>query len=200
MIATLLRHGSTAWNEEGRMQGRRDVPLSERGRAEVQAWRSRLQLAHVVPAVPWYSSPLRRAVETAEILSGAPPQCDAALIEMDWGDWEGLRLAELRERYGADFARSEAAGLDFQPDRGESPRQVRERIMRWLAAAASVHDSIVVVTHKGVLRAALSAATGWDMTVKPPVRLQAGAFHRFEVDAQGRMSLVEANVPLLGAC
>ena len=197
MIVAFVRHGRTAWNEEGRMQGRRDVPLSERGRAEIRAWRSGLQLANLVPAdIPWYSSPLRRAVETAEMLSGAPPCSDAALIEMDWGDWEGFRLSELRDRYGAEFARNEAAGLDFQPDGGETPRQVRDRIVRWLVATAADHDSIVAVTHKGVLRAVLSAATGWDMTVKPPVKLSGAALHRFEVGNTGKVRLLEANVRL----
>ena len=197
MIVAFLRHGSTLWNEEGRMQGRRDIPLSDRGRAEVAAWRAHSQLADVVSAaMPWYSSPLKRAVETAEILSGAPPRCDPALIEMDWGAWEGLRLDELRDRYGAEFARNEAAGLDFKPQRGESPREVRDRVVRWLAATAAVHDSIVAVTHKGVMRAVLSAATGWDMTAKPPLRLKGGALHRFEVNVAGRIEVVEPNVPL----
>jgi len=198
MIVAFVRHGSTAWNEEGRMQGRRDVPLSDRGRAEVEVWRKAALFGRLVPtATPWYSSPLRRATETAQILSGTPPRCDAALIEMDWGDWEGLRLSELRDRHGAEFARNEAAGLDFQPHRGESPRQVRERVVRWLAATALVHDSIVAVTHKGVLRAVLSAATGWDMTAKPPRKLEGGALHRFEVDAGGRIKALETNIALV---
>jgi probable phosphoglycerate mutase len=118
---------------------------------------------------------------------------------MDWGEWEGLRLPQLRAVFGAEFSRNEAAGLDFKPHGGESPRQVRERVIRWLAATALVHDSIVAVTHKGVLRAVLSAATGWDMTVKPPVKLNSGALHRFEVDADGRVNMLETNVPLVVA-
>ena len=200
MIVVFLRHGATAWNEEGRMQGRRDIPLSDRGRAEVLAWRAHPQLAQVVSAqTRWYSSPLKRAVDTAEILAGAPPRCDPALIEMDWGDWEGLRLDELRHRYGAEFARNEAAGLDFRPSHGESPREVRERVVRWLAATADAEDSIVVVTHKGVLRAVLSAATGWDMSVKPPLRLHGSALHRFEVHTDGRIGVLEHNLSLVGA-
>jgi probable phosphoglycerate mutase len=116
---------------------------------------------------------------------------------MDWGHWEGLRLLDLRDRYGAELARNEAAGLDFQPHGGETPRQVRERVVRWLAATALVHDSIVAVTHKGVLRAVLSAATGWDMTVKPPRKLAGGALHRFGVGADGRIEVLETNVPLV---
>ena len=89
MIISFIRHGSTAWNEERRMQGRRDVPLSERGRAQVSAWRLPAESAGA--PLSWVSSPLRRAVETAEILGGGAPSREGALVEMDWGDWEGFR-------------------------------------------------------------------------------------------------------------
>jgi probable phosphoglycerate mutase len=199
VIVAFVRHGSTAWNEQGRMQGRRDIPLSERGRAEVRAWRLPADLADPATAAPdWYASPLRRAVETAEILSGATPREEPALIEMDWGDWEGFGLDELRRRFGDAFARSEAAGLDFRPPGGESPRDVRNRVARWLREVAVRGRPVVAVTHKGVLRAALAAATGWDMTSKPPIRLGSGALHRFEVDVHGRISILECNVSLAG--
>jgi len=197
VIVAFLRHGSTAWNEEGRMQGRRDIPLSERGRAAVRAWR--LPVAFAGPATAsakWLSSPLSRAVETAEILSGGVPQCEPALIEMDWGQWEGFGLDELRRRFGDEFARNEAAGLDFRPPGGESPRDVRDRVVRWLGEIAARPEPVVAVTHKGVLRAVLAAATGWDMTCKPPIRLQSGALHRFDVDTAGRISVAECNVRL----
>jgi broad specificity phosphatase PhoE len=181
MIVALLRHGSTAWNDQRRMQGRRDIPLSESGRAEVRTWRLPADPAlPVAGAMQWHSSPLRRAVETAQILSGVPPRDEPALIEMDWGEWEGYGLDELRRRFG------------------ESPRDVRDRIERWLREVAARGEPVVAVTHKGVLRAALSAATGWDMMGKPPVRLQNAALHRFDIDARGRVSVVECNVPLVG--
>jgi len=85
MIVAFVRHGSTVWNEEGRMQGRRDVPLSDRGRAEVEVWRKAALFGRLVPtATPWYSSPLRRATETAQILSGTPPRCDAGVPAQGW--------------------------------------------------------------------------------------------------------------------
>jgi broad specificity phosphatase PhoE len=197
MIVAFLRHGRTAWNEEGRMQGRRDIPLSARGRAEVRAWRLPAPAAgHPMAELPWWSSPLHRAVETAQILSGTAPQCEPALIEMDWGEWEGFDLGELRARHGEAFARNEAAGLDFRPPGGESPRDVRDRVVRWLAANATLRESTVAVTHKGVLRAVLAAATGWDMTGKPPLRLRHGSLHRFSVEPGGKITVVECNVPL----
>jgi len=194
MIITFIRHGSTAWNEERRMQGRRDIPLSERGRAQVSAWR--LPADAGVP-LAWVSSPLRRAVETAEILCGATPSREEALIEMDWGDWEGCRRDELQERYGDELERSEALGLDFRPPGGESPRDVLERLRPWLARAASSSGPLTAVTHLGILRVVLAAATGWNMTGKAPVRLQRDALHRFAVDSRGQLSVVKCNVALV---
>jgi len=176
------------------MQGRRDIPLSEAGRAQVRAWR--------VPPTPggtpaWVSSPLRRAAETATLLCGDVASHDAALIEMDWGEWEGQTLDELRGRHGAEFDRNEAQGLDFRPPGGESPRDVLERLRPWLARVAAGPGPVVAVTHLGVLRVMLAAATGWDMTGKPPIRLRKDTLHRFAVAAHGRVSIAECNVPLV---
>lgn len=194
MIVSLLRHGSTAWNEAGRMQGRSDVPLSAHGRAQVRSWR-----VPIDPAWPaqWTSSPLCRAVETAEILSGAAPCRESALTEMDWGEWEGFGLDALRDRFGAEFARNEAAGLDFRPPGGESPRDVQHRVQRWLKVIAAQGRPVIAVTHKGVLRAVLATAIGWNMTGKPPIRLQEEALHRFAVDGSGTVLVLECNVPLV---
>jgi len=178
------------------MQGRRDIPLSERGRRQVASWR--LPPESAGPAA-WVSSPLRRAVETAGMLAGAAPTVEAALVEMDWGEWEGLTLDEIRGRHGADFARNEARGLDFRAPRGESPREVLERVQRWLSQLPARPAPVVAVTHLGVLRVLLAAATGWDMTGKPPVRLRGDTLHRFAVDAAGRVTIDECNVPLLAA-
>lgn len=193
MILSVIRHGSTAWNEQGRMQGRRDEPLSARGRAQVGAWRMPAELAG--PA-RWYSSPLRRAVETARLLSGREPQCESALIEMDWGEWEGFSLEALRTRFNAEFTRNEVLGLDFQPPGGESPRDVLIRVQRWLAGISRGATPVVAVTHNGVLRAMLAAATGWDMTAKPPLKMHTSAAHRFSVNDDGSLAVLECNVAL----
>ena len=145
----------------------------------------------------WSASPLARAAETAALLSHPDPNIEPALIEMDWGEWEGFDLDELRRRDGEAFGRNEAAGLDFRPPGGESPREVRDRVVHWLAAAATRRESMVAVTHKGVLRAVLAAATGWDMTGKPPLRLHHGALHRFAVAPGGRVTVQECNMPLV---
>lgn len=194
LILSFLRHASTQWNELGRMQGRHDIPLSSAGHAEVAAWR----LPHIVSEpVEWISSPLSRAVETAARLCGHAPCVEPALTEMDWGAWEGFRLAELRARFGSEFTRNEHRGLDFRPPGGESPRDVMDRMTRWLDAIAQRERPIVAVTHNGVLRALLAIATGWDMTSKPPIKLRQATLHRFVLEAGRKLAVVACNVPLV---
>jgi probable phosphoglycerate mutase len=163
----LIRHGPTEWNDNGRIQGRADLELSSRGRAEVARWR--LPAAWAEARV--LSSPLRRARDTAALLTGRTPIIDDRLIEMDWGAWQGRRLAELRARAPALVAANEARGLDFRPPGGESPREVCARLQALLAELAADPQPVVAVCHKGVIRAALVLATGWDMRSKPPLRL-----------------------------
>ena len=70
-IIACLRHGATEWNAEGRMQGRRDIPLSAAGRADVARWTVPVDLAR---DADWFASPLLRAVQTAELMSGRTPR------------------------------------------------------------------------------------------------------------------------------
>jgi broad specificity phosphatase PhoE len=163
----LVRHGPTAWNESGRIQGHADVELSQRGRAEVAKWR--LPAAWTEARV--LSSPLCRARETAAILTGRTPTIDQRLIEMDWGRFQGRRLADLRTEAPDAIAANEGRGLDFRPPGGESPREVCARLQTLLAELAADPRRVVAVCHKGVIRAGLVLATGWDMQSRPPVRL-----------------------------
>jgi broad specificity phosphatase PhoE len=163
----LIRHGPTSWNASGRIQGQTDVELSPRGRAEVHRWR--LPAAWVEARL--FSSPLRRARETAIILTGREPTLDPRLSEMDWGRFQGRRLAELRAEAPGAMAANEARGLDFRPPGGESPREVCARLQALLVELAADPWPVVAVCHKGVIRAALVLATGWDMQSKPPLRL-----------------------------
>jgi broad specificity phosphatase PhoE len=163
----LIRHGPTAWNASGRIQGQTDVELSPKGRAEVQRWR--LPAAYAQARL--FSSPLRRACATARILTGRAPTLDPRLREMAWGRFEGRRLAELRAEAPDEMAAHEACGLDFRPPGGESPREVCARLQALLGELATDPRPVVAVCHKGVIRAALVLATGWDMRGRPPMRL-----------------------------
>jgi broad specificity phosphatase PhoE len=181
----LVRHGPTAWNDVGRIQGRADVALSERGRAQVASW----QLPAAWAEARVLSSPLSRARDTALILTGRTPTIDHRLIEMDWGELQGRRLADLRTATPSAMAANEARGLDFRPPGGESPREVCARVRSLLAELAADPRPVVAVCHKGVIRAALALATGWNMQSKPPVRLPRGVGCVLSCERDGRIEL-----------
>jgi broad specificity phosphatase PhoE len=190
-LLAVLRHGPTEWSAAHRLQGRSDVPLSPAGRASVAAW-------HLPPALAgcaWLTSPLRRAVATAAGL-GVAARREERLIEMAWGDWEGLTLAELAAMPQAALAERAAAGLDFQPPGGESPRQVQERLRPLLAEIARHGAPVAAVTHKGVIRALFALASGWDMLGKAPARLDWQSAHLFRLDAGGRPAVERLNLSL----
>lgn len=189
----LIRHGVTAWNESGRIQGRRDIALSAAGRAALAT----LTVPAPWHAGQWYASPLVRALDSARILGGHDVQGEAALIEMDWGEWEGHTLAALRVRLGEAMRASEALGLDFRPAGGESPREVRERVRAWLATLPASGPPLVAVSHKGVIRAALSLAADWDMREAFRPRLDWCCGHAFRFGSAGTLAIARLNVPLV---
>ncbi|MDE0243031.1 MAG: histidine phosphatase family protein [bacterium] len=167
MKLALLRHAPTTWNKEGRLQGLSDIQLSRAGRAAARGWR----LPDRLYAWRRISSPLLRALETAALTGLQDPEIDPRLREMDWGNWEGQTLDSLRHADPTAMATNEAAGLDFRPPDGESPREVRSRLLDLVRDLGADGRDTVAVTHRGVMRAALSAATGWDFTGAPPVRM-----------------------------
>ncbi len=190
-LIALIRHGATAWNAEGRIQGRADVPLSPEGRAELRA----LAPPPELDGGAWLSSPLRRARETARLLHGAA-SIDPGLVETDWGAWEGL-TRDATTALSHRIAARGAAGLDFCPPGGETPRQVQQRLQDFFARrAAGGHGLAIGVTHKGVIRAALSLALGWDMLEKPPIKLKWRAAHLFRARPDGTVTLESANLLL----
>lgn len=194
MTATLalLRHGETPWTQDKRVQGRTDVALSEGGRAYLAARR----LPFDWDLAPVVSSPLIRCQQSAAALGLQHVTVEPRLIEMDWGDWEGRRLAELRAELGTVMSDNEERGMDFQPPQGESPRMVLERVRPWLVQCAASDAAMVAVTHRGVIRVIFALATGWDMLGRPPAKLDWTALHSFTLDAQGMPSVLQLNMAL----
>lgn len=190
-LLALIRHMPTAWNVAGHLQGRSDPPLDA---SALPDWRIPPELA----GFRWLTSPLRRAVETVCRVRITDFAIEPRLTEMNWGDWEGQTLAELRARLGPAMAANEAAGLDFQPTGGESPRDVQARLMPFLAELAAGGRATVAVTHKGVIRAVYALAAGWDMRTKPSDRLSWSAAHLFRLDKTGRPAIERLNIPLAG--
>ncbi|MDP6705419.1 MAG: histidine phosphatase family protein [Alphaproteobacteria bacterium] len=188
----LLRHAPTDWNAKGLLQGRTDVPLSLSSRERLPVCR----LPTCLDAAVWHASPLVRAAETATLLGGVAVRLQPRLTEMDFGRFEGRRLADLRAELGDEMARNEARGLDFKPPGGESPREVQARLRPWLADCAAAGGDHVAVCHKAVIRAVLALAFDWDMTGKPPVKLDWTCLHIFELGADGGPRVLQLNLAL----
>jgi len=191
-LLAVIRHGPTEWNEKGVVQGHSDIPLSASGRASVSAWTPPRDL----DVFDWVASPLKRAQETAVILSGRRPRADDRLIEMDWAAWEGKRLPELRAELGDLMKAWEAKGLDFCAPGGESPRDVQDRLKPFLAECAAKPQDTAAVCHKGVLRALYALSVSWDMTDKAPEKLQDECVHYFRLDPNGAPTPHRLNQPM----
>ena len=158
----IVRHGQTVWNKEDRIQGHTDVALSERGIQQARSLRERLAAARIDAA---YSSDLRRASETAEIvLSGrdVPLYAMPELREYRKGAHEGLTFDEVRARFPNEFPTYVTKDLDFAPEGGESTRAVSARMAGVVNEITQKHldDSVLVVGHGGSLRAAMRALLG----------------------------------------
>ncbi|QBF30669.1 histidine phosphatase family protein [Thalassococcus sp. S3] len=161
----LLRHGHTAWNRAGRIQGRSDVPLDQD---------ARVSLGNLGLPSPWeeadlVASPLGRATETARLVAKREATTEPALIEMNWGDWEGQYGAELADRPGSGYLPIEHWGWSYRPPGGESPDEIRARLSPWLA---TLKRDTVAVTHIGVMRVLLAMAHGWDFSGPAPFRIK----------------------------
>ena len=191
-VVAMIRHAPTTWNDRGLIQGRTDIALSEAGIAMARGWR--------VPApldgMPWVTSTLGRARETARHMGLKPLAADSRLDEMDWGDWAGRSLADLRAELGSAMAENEARGLDFRPTGGESPREVQQRLSAWFKDIAGAGADIGAITHRGVQRAALGLATGWDFLDKPPLKLARGSILLLALDGIGRPRLGRTDLRL----
>ena len=154
----LARHGETDWNREGRFQGHADPPLNETGRA--QAAELAAELAGIRFAAV-YSSPLRRALETAELVAathGLDPVAIDALREVDVGSWQGLTRAEIGVRFPEQLSRwlDDLQGWED----GESYEAMGRRVVSALLELAAAHEGerVLAVTHGGPIRAAFAFA------------------------------------------
>lgn len=158
----LLRHGQTDWNVEGRLQGQTDIPLNETGRQQAQAAKGRLS-GVCFDAV--YSSPLRRALETAALCSGWPAdqiQADERIKEIAFGPWEGHAPRTL----GIDFAPFFADPASYNPITGaESFSHLIARVSNFTDEIKAKHagQTILAVSHGAALHALLAHELGLSM-------------------------------------
>lgn len=180
----ILRHGHTGWNRAGRIQGRTDVPLDAEAVAELSALRLPAEWADA----DLFASPLQRARQTATLISGRTPAVVDALIEMNWGQWEGQHGHDLAQDHGSGYLPIERWGWDYQPPGGETPSQIWARLEPWLT---SLRGDAVAVCHIGVMRVLLAQATSWDFASPCPFRIKRNRLYIIEVGTTLRLAAAE---------
>jgi len=141
----LLRHGETEWSRSGQHTGRTDIPLTPRGEEQARAVGQALTDFSFVLTL---SSPLERARRTAE-LAGLTPEVDDDLLEWDYGGYEGLTTAEIRENLGYDWSVFRDGVVPGERSRGETVEEVAGRVSRVVARAidAMADGDVVLVGH-----------------------------------------------------
>lgn len=143
-VVYLVRHGETEWSHTGRHTGRTDIPLLDAGRDAARALAPRLakvSFAHVL------TSPLSRARETCSLAGfGERAEVDSALVEWDYGDYEGLKSADIRAKNPGWTVFTHGC------PNGERAEDVGRRVDPVVARLAASTESALVFAHGHVLR------------------------------------------------
>lgn len=159
-ILFYIRHGETDWNVAGRLQGRREVPLNRRGRAQGRHCGEILRDLFLhnkrnPTDLDYVSSPLGRARVTMELVRGALAldvqgyKVDYRLAEIAFGAWEGFTISQLRTRDPQRISARERDKWHFVPPGGESYAMVAERMRDWYERLT---QDTVVTAHGGTAR------------------------------------------------
>jgi len=166
MRLILVRHGETSWNKENRVLGHTEIELNEKGRK--QAERLALTLRdETVAAI--YSSPLRRARETADRIAqfhGLPVVTEDALKEVDAGELDGLTYQEMMERYGDFLKEWIKDDPSLKMPGGESMDELQKRTWPVVEGIVSGHPDgvIILVSHSFAILTIICKAIGLSLS------------------------------------
>lgn len=175
----LIRHAQTVWNQEKRIQGQNDSPLSEQGQRQAAAW------GHDLKRFSWsriLASDSGRALATAESINASlkvPLSIDSRLKEQDWGRWAAKTVRQLEAEAPQMLDQQIKAGWDFCPPGGESRYRVLNRCQAALQEAAERYAGqiLLVVTHEGVVKALIYHLYGRKFLAGEPAILKSYQLH-----------------------
>jgi ribonuclease H / adenosylcobalamin/alpha-ribazole phosphatase len=158
-VTVLLRHGQTSMSAEMRYSGISDVPLTQAGVRQAAAAARRLASAGIGAII---TSPLMRAVRTADevaAVTGVPVVTDEGFRETDFGAWEGMTFAEVRQRWPAELA-AWLADPEVGPPGGESFAEASKRVTHALHRVQADHEgqTILIVSHVTPIKTLVAAA------------------------------------------
>lgn len=181
----IVRHGRTEWNRVERFRGRADIELDETGIKQAKATAARIA-DWKVSAI--YSSPLRRALTTAEILAqpfGLEAKSLAGIIDIDYGEWQGLSPEEAAAHYDSLYAKWLNSPHKVKFPGGESLAEVRKRAASAVNGLIAQHprETIVMVSHKVVCQILILSLLDLDNSHFWQIAQDVCAINLFEVRA-----------------
>ena len=191
----LVRHGESVWNSQRRIQGTLDPELSPRGRRQTDLLVSHLR-PHLTPGVAAiYSSPLRRAAQTADQIALAyqiPVVHEPDLREMSLGTWEGMTVAEIQATYPGCYEQWLEDPLAFPAPGGEDLRSFERRVVGVLERMQNTQPKadLIVVSHGGGIKALLCFALGLDVRYLFRLKQDNTAINQIELDGRVRRVLL----------
>jgi len=191
----LLRHGQTEWNRLKKIQGSEDSPLTPIGKERTAEWATTLKKYR------WhriFASDLGRVKETVEILNRTldiPVDYDPRLREQFWGDWEGLTLPHVKEKFEEELERRVQLGWLFSAPGGETRQAVKERTLTALSDGAErwPGQNILVVCHQGVVKSVLYSIAGCKFLPGDEKLVQPNSFHLIS-HSKEHFSIIELNI------
>lgn len=164
----LVRHGETEWNALGKFQGCCDIQLSERGKTQAELLNSRFK--NKFDCI--YTSPLKRAVQTANIIangSDIKPIVENDMREINFGEWEGMTIKEIQEKYERELYAwrndDENAYLVGGDDKSLKLASIRARNAILKIAKKEQGKRIIIVAHGGIIKAGIIGIFNWKMTM-----------------------------------
>jgi len=189
----LTRHGETKWNVEEVFRGRIDIELNQNGIRQAELLAEYLS-GRNIDAI--YSSPLRRASKTAEIIAGyhgLDVEMAPGLIDLDFGDWQGLSLQEVKDKYAGAFLEWASRPHKVEIPAGESLRQVRQRAMNVVDdVIAKDKGTVILIAHRVVNKVLICALLGLDNSHFWNIRQDNCGITTFTYE-KGRFVLIEHN-------
>ena len=183
----LIRHAQTIWNREKKIQGYSDAPLTAEGERQALSW------GQILSRYSWnriLASDVGRAMNTSERINAfldLPIEIDPRLREQDWGQWVGKSVAQIQAEAQDLLDEQTNAGWDFSPPGGEDRRSVLARSLGALQDASNKWpgESLLVVTHEGVIKSLIYYLSDRKFLPSEPPFLKSYHLHMLSHDKDG---------------
>ena len=183
----LIRHAQTEWNLDKRMQGQKDSPLTIAGQEQSRIWGEQLAAVSFDRIL---TSDLGRTVATSEWINRTlklPLGKTSRLRELDWGAWTGRRIQDIKAEMPEELRRQEGAGWEFCAPGGESRREAWLRSRNALEEASRKWpgETILTVTHEGVIKCLLYGLAKRKFLPQEPAMIESRHLHWLEAGKMG---------------